>query len=381
MRINVAVPEPHVSAPVLNAALEGVTRLNEQLIREGTVPPFDRVVDRIRWKPEPPGQEHFDHAGVVLRRGWGDCDDLGPYHAASLRVTGEAPGARAMVKRSGPKRWHVVVRRPDGSIDDPSIEAGMPAPGRQVGIRGACQPPMSQRLTGVNGAYIMQPELAMRAVPGYRDEPEAWQARGDLPWHVGPGSSPSDIAMVSLHRTPVSSQSLVGVCNGCIKLGEASGCGSEHDLDRFAAIRDMVEGATYEEVLEEYGPEHADAASHVVGSFFGKIFKAAKSVVSPALKVARIIPGVSPALKLADTGLKLASSPLGKTAMSFIPGVGPIASMALSSASPHVRKLISTGRHLPPVQRPAYAHALRTVRPARVPPHRHMVFTGPPVPM
>lgn len=379
MRINVAVPEPNVSAPILNAALEGVTRLDQDLIKEGAVPPFRDVVHRIRWKPEPPGEEHFDHAGVVLRRKWGDCDDLGPYHAASLRVTGEDRGARAVVRKSGPKRWHVVVRRSDGSIDDPSIEAGMPAPGRRVGIRGAVQPPMSRHVSGVNGTYIARPELAIRPFPGIRNEPEAWQARGDLPWHYAPGRSPVDVAMVSLHRTPISDQALVGVCQGCIKLGESSGMASDDDLDRFAAIRDMVEGASYEEIEREYGRDHADAASHVVGSFFGKIFKAAKSAVTAPLKVAKVIPGVSHALKFA-------TSPIARTALNFVPGVGPIASMALKSASPMLRDLVHSGRHLPPASRPAYAHALRTVPTmasrGRIPPHRHPIFfTGPPVPL
>lgn len=375
MRIQIAVPEPSVSAPVLDAALEGVTRLDQELIKNGTVPPFRELADRVRWKPEPPGQEHFDHAGVVARRGWGDCDDLAPWHAASLRVTGEDRGARAIVRRSGPKRWHCIVKRSDGSIDDPSIEAGMPAPARKVGILGAVQPPMHERLHGVGGSYISMPQLAIRAIPaGVRQQPEAWQARTDLPWHWQPGRSPSDVAMVSLHRSPISDQALVGACHGAIRLGEASGFASHHDLDRMAAIRDMCDGATYEEVREEYGREHADAASHVVGSFFGKIFRAAKNIATAPLKVARVIPGVSHAMKFA-------SGPLGRTALSFIPGVGPVASMALQAASPHLQKMIRSGRHLPPAQRPAYARALATVPRSAVPPHRHAVFTGPPIPL
>ena len=163
MRINVAVPESRISAPILNAALEGVTRLDERLLKERAAPLFRDVVGkgRVRWKPEPPGQEHFDHAGLVMRRGWGDCDDLGPWHAAGLRVTGEDPGAHAVVRRSGPKRWHVVVRRSDGTIDDPSIEAGMPRPGRRIGVIGACQMPMLQGGC-VGGAYIALPNLGLR---------------------------------------------------------------------------------------------------------------------------------------------------------------------------------------------------------------------------
>src|SRR5262245_53396081 len=120
MRVNVAIPEAHVTQPVLDAALEAVTRLNEQLIQSGH-PTFKQALPTgIKWKPEPPGSEHFDHAGIVAHRGWGDCDDLAPWHAASLRVTGEDKGANAIVVPSGPNRWHAVVRRSNGAIDDPS---------------------------------------------------------------------------------------------------------------------------------------------------------------------------------------------------------------------------------------------------------------------
>ena len=369
MRINVAVPEPNVSAPILNAALEGVTRLDHELIKEGTVPPFRAMVDRVRWQPEPPGDEHFDHAGVVARRGWGDCDDLAPWHAASLRATGEDRGAHAVVRRSGPKRWHCVVRRSDGRIDDPSVEAGMPAPGRRVGIRGATQPPMASRLHDVSGAYIALPQLSLRPLPDRQGQPEAWQARTDLPWHWKPGRSPTDIAMVSLHRSPISDQAMVGSCHGAIRLAEASGFGSDEHIDRLAAIRDACDGATYDELVEEYGRQNADAAANVVGSFFGKIFKAVKHVATAPLSVARAIPGVSQAVKFA-------SGPLGRTALSFVPGVGPVAAMALQAASPAMQSLIRSGRHLPPQARPDYQRALATV-----PHHRHAVFTGPPVPL
>ena len=67
--------------------------------------------------------EEFVTAPEVLRRGFGDCDDLGCYRAAELRMQGEK--ANAFARRS-PAGWHVVVRRADGSIEDPSARLGMP---------------------------------------------------------------------------------------------------------------------------------------------------------------------------------------------------------------------------------------------------------------
>ncbi len=319
MRINVAVPEAHVAPPVLNAALEATTRLNESLIKAGDVPLFDEVRNRIRWKPEPPGDEHFDHAKVVLGRGWGDCDDMAPFAAASMRATGEDPGARAIVKRSGPKRWHAVVQRSDGSIRDPSRETGM---GQNRGIVGAGLPFMFQPGAAVvGGAYVARPQLALRPIFGpFSRQVEAWQARADLPWHFRPGKSPVDVAMASLHASPVSSEAIVGACDGLITLAEANGQG-QFAIDRAAAIRDACDGYDWYDLAQEYGPDHATAAGQVVGSFFRSL--------------GRMVKRINPVKVLSK-------------AVSFVPGVGPVASMALDAASPALQKLVQSGHHLPP---------------------------------
>lgn len=333
MRVNVAIPEAHVSPPVLNAALEATTRLDETLLQKGVVPPFRKAVNAVRWRPEPPGDEHFDHAAVVLGRGWGDCDDLAPWHAASLRASGEDPGAKAFVKKSGPSRWHAVVRRSDGSIDDPSREAGM---GATNGVLGGALPMMmrpSSVVGGEVGTYIMRPQLALRPIFDRAGQPEAWQARADLPWHWLPGKSPADMAMVSLHASPVSSQAVTGACQGLIDLGEANGV-DDDILDRAAAIADGCEGASYEDLEDEYGPEHAMAASQIVGSFFGGL---GRSIKRFGRKVSK--PFARMALKYAPD------------VMSFVPGVGPVAATALRHASPMLQRAIREKRIVHPRKR------------------------------
>jgi hypothetical protein len=279
MRINVAVPEAHVSRPVLDAALEATTRLNESMIHAGEVPLFDQVKDHIRWKPEPPGQEHFDHAGIVIGRKWGDCDDMAPFAAASMRATGEDPGAKAIVKRSGPQRWHAVVERSDGTIRDPSRETGM---GQTNGVLGSALPLMRVPGTAaVNGAYVVRPQLALRPVRSTRTgEVEAWQARADLPWNwTHDERSPADVAMATLHASPVSSEAIVGACEGLIRLGEANDVPDEV-LSRAAAIRDACEGCPWEELAGMYGEEDATAAGALVGSFFSNLAKKAAPLLS-----------------------------------------------------------------------------------------------------
>lgn len=352
MRINVAIPEAHVSPPVMNAALEATTRLNEELIRTDGVPTFREAVNKVRWRPEPPGDEHFDHAAVVLGRGWGDCDDLAPWHAASLRVTGVDKGATAIVKKSGPNRWHAVVRRSNGTIEDPSREAGMGQ--RANGVIGAVQPLMMQ--PAEVGSYIARPQLALRPVLDRAGQPEAWQARSDLPWHWMPGRSPTDIAMVSLHASPTSSQAIVGACEGAIALGEANGV-DDDTLDRIAAIRDMCEGADWDDLADEYGEDNATAAGHIVHGFFGglgKVLKKAVNVANPynlAAKAVKVVPGVGPMASRMMSSFTPTNANLlkyGQQYASKMPGVGPVAAQAFQAASPHLQRMLLDQRHLPP---------------------------------
>lgn len=348
MRIQIAVPESHVSKPVLDAALEAVTRLNESMLEKGETPTDEQLIAQgAKWKPEPPGQEHFDHGGIIAKRGDGDCDDWAPLRAARLRVTGEDPGARAEVRKSGAKRWHATVYRSDGSEDDPSLDAGMPGPARAVGALGAWVPVMRPTVHGVNGSFIATPHLALRPVADRHGQIESWQARADLPWHWRPGNSPADLAMVTLHQSPVSSQAIVGAVRGAFRLGCVSGLADEDQLVRLSAIDDAINGASYEELAEQWGPEAANAASAVVGSFFGKAFK----------KLGKGLKG----------GLKFVTkNPLAKLATSVIPGAG-LATAAFNMASPALQKSVMKQKHVPAAKR----------QPVRISPLSHGLVARP----
>jgi hypothetical protein len=353
MRINVGVPEAHVTKPVLDAALESVTRLNESLLADKSVPTAEQGIKQgIVWKPEPPGDEHFDHAGVIMRRRWGDCDDLAPWHAASLRHTGEDEDARAIVRRSGPHRWHAIVERGDGSIDDPSRWAGM---GQTKGVRPASLPLMiAPGRDQVSGVYIVRPGIALRPVP------RGWQARTDLPWHyrADPASKPrpTDYAMVSLHTDPVASTALTGAIEGACKLGIAGNFAHPEHIKRLCAIADTCDGVDFDQVAAVYGEEHAIAAREAVGSFFGKVKRLAKKglrvatapaslITKAASSVVKVVPGIGPiAAKTLNTAnevmkgnpkavLQLAKDPALSKLVSFVPGVGPIASAGLDTAN------------------------------------------------
>ena len=331
MRVKIAIPEAHVSKPVLDAGLEAVTRLNEQMLAAGEIPTFDEAVKAgVRWAPEPPGAEHFDHGQKVMQRKKGDCDDLAPLKAATLRFTGEDPAACAEVYRSGPTRWHAIVKRGDGSIDDPSRQAGMRrgvAPMTQqemqgvggygaglhaavLGVVGAAHPLMfhPQACVGDDsdvGAYIMRPQVAIRPFGN------SLQARVDLPWsylqEFNRGKpSTSDLALSALHASPVASAALTGAIQGVLDLAEANDVGDPDHIDRLCAIADGCEGMSFDEVASIYGYDNALQAAAVIGSLFGKLGKLAKGAVKIAVpSVAKLIPGGSAALEAAKRAGKL----------------------------------------------------------------------------
>lgn len=358
MRLNVAVPEAQVSKPVLDAALEAVTRLNEGLLKDGAVPTAEEAIkDGVRWKPEPFDSEHFDHAAIVTRRGWGDCDDLAPYHAASLRHTGEDPEAKAIVRRSGPHRWHAIVQRANGEIDDPSRWAGM-GKKEDASVRGASLALMYPRPSSnrVAGDSQLMPALSIRPDQG------KWGSRVDVPWFERQHGNwhPTDYAMASLARHMHPMASLVNALEGACKIGIAAGFAHPHNIDRMCALADACEGVGFEDLASVYGEEHARAATELVGSIFKKLGKVVKNVAKKGLRVAtapaslvtkaaasviKVVPGVGPiAARTLNTAndamrgdpkalLKLAKDPALRKLVTFVPGVGPIASQGLEMAN------------------------------------------------
>ena len=65
----------------------------------------------------------------LYRLGFGDCEDLACARASELQEMGEAATAQAVAKRrrNGTRLLHVIVKRADGSTEDPSRRLGMKA--------------------------------------------------------------------------------------------------------------------------------------------------------------------------------------------------------------------------------------------------------------
>lgn len=122
------------SAQMYEAALEGLTREDEILIASGEAPAS--VYDSgARYRTE--RNDVWRHAADVAKDGWGDCEDLAAYLAAGLRVSGEDPDARVITYQTGPRRYHAVVERGSGVVEDPSLALGMrPPKGVQMPLLG-----------------------------------------------------------------------------------------------------------------------------------------------------------------------------------------------------------------------------------------------------
>lgn len=237
MRIRLGVPSDanrDEKKAILDAALESVTRANEASLARGMPSFVDALkAGAVRWRPEPPGDEHFDLGSTVLKRGWGDCDDLAPWHAASLRTSGVDPEATAFVRPSGPNRWHAVVQRSNGAVEDPSRAAGMGSVGGDD-YKGPFWPSMfADRL-----AMATHP-----LAPGY-----GWAGRIDIPSVSAPG------VYSTLARAPYPPGAIVGACHGALNV-----CGDDvywDDLLKVAGMADLLSGVDprdVEDALDDSG--------------------------------------------------------------------------------------------------------------------------------
>lgn len=121
----------------IKPVLESLVLIDQMYLRAHRVPPLYR--SGVRYMEEPANEatlggalpqriEEFAAIPAVIERGWGDCDDLSPWRCAELREHGEPAKIRIQWKRhpqTGQKLFHIVVRRADGSIEDPSLLLGM----------------------------------------------------------------------------------------------------------------------------------------------------------------------------------------------------------------------------------------------------------------
>jgi len=105
------------SRPCLKAAVLGLVALNRAVLRSQNLPPLYQ--SGVTYRPEGLGRERWLRADEVFAEDHGDCEDLAAWRVAELQVAGEL-GASVDIERTGTRKYHAVVRRADGTREDPS---------------------------------------------------------------------------------------------------------------------------------------------------------------------------------------------------------------------------------------------------------------------
>lgn len=124
VRITATVQSGPRRGQSLGALLRCVHDLNRSWLRAHPDAPL-LYQSGVRYRREPREiREEFATLPVVLRRGWGDCDDLAPALSAELAER-RGIDARPVVLAIRPGLWHCVVELPDGRRLDPSRRLGM----------------------------------------------------------------------------------------------------------------------------------------------------------------------------------------------------------------------------------------------------------------
>lgn len=112
----------------IREALEALVLVNRLYLRTHHCKPL--YESGIRYEEEPLGQKYEDFAAVpvIISRGWGDCDDVVSWRIAELRNAGENAKVRLKWQHDASKNarmYHVLVRRANGQVEDPSLRLGM----------------------------------------------------------------------------------------------------------------------------------------------------------------------------------------------------------------------------------------------------------------
>lgn len=150
---NVGMRSAHILAPVFVANDPRNARMSQLMLAGGV---YGLMLQNIAWLKAHPETPDLYRAGVsykperrrtdprtgkvseygeewqtipyVIYRGYGDCEDLGSWRAAELRARyGIKANPFIKMRRMPDGYWraHVVVRWPDGQIEDPSAKLGM----------------------------------------------------------------------------------------------------------------------------------------------------------------------------------------------------------------------------------------------------------------
>ncbi len=116
---------------VLNHLLEALTIANVAYLLTHPNTPL-LYQSGVRYQAEPDGRDEWQDIPDTMQRRTGDCEDLGCWRLAELRVGGEIGAAPFITVSDLPDQsgrlvttYHICVRRQNGTVEDPSRLLGM----------------------------------------------------------------------------------------------------------------------------------------------------------------------------------------------------------------------------------------------------------------
>ena len=116
------LPDTLCLAKLVKGIIEGAAYGCVDAYRQWRLPPLYQAGVRFEYEPQHgTGFELFDLPWTVYQRGWGDCDDLVIWRICELVASGERATCRTVFVG---EQLHVLVRRANGSLEDPAILLG-----------------------------------------------------------------------------------------------------------------------------------------------------------------------------------------------------------------------------------------------------------------
>jgi hypothetical protein len=111
---------------VLEQLLEALISANIEYLRVCPSTP-SLYESGVVYEEEPEERDHWQDIPETLGLGNGDCEDLGCWRIAELRVRAEEHATAFITWREMGSRtvFHIAVRRSDGTVEDPSRLLGM----------------------------------------------------------------------------------------------------------------------------------------------------------------------------------------------------------------------------------------------------------------
>ena len=125
--LRMVISDSQLSDGVLSALLESlitidVEYLHRRMVGSDPVPPL--FMSGVRYAVD----NRWLDVGACRKQGKADCKSLVAWRVAELRLAGEHASPRVIRQRErkdGRAMWHVLVRRGNGTLEDPSRILGM----------------------------------------------------------------------------------------------------------------------------------------------------------------------------------------------------------------------------------------------------------------